>query len=66
MVSPGSYLIVEDTHIDGVPTSPDQGAGPFSAVTEFLREGGSRSFTQDFTREGFGTTWYPGGWLRRN
>ena len=65
LVSPGSYIVVEDTHLDGVPTHPEEGPGPFSAVTEFLREGGSRDFDQDLSREGFGTTWNPGGWLRR-
>ena len=65
MVSPGSYIVVEDTHLDGVPTHGRDVAGPLSAVTEFLRQGGNRDFTQDLSREGFGTTWNPGGWLRR-
>jgi cephalosporin hydroxylase len=65
MVSQGSYIVVEDTHLDGVPTQPGFGPGPFSAVTEFLREGGSREFAQDFSRESLGITYYPGGWLRR-
>jgi len=65
LVSRGSYLVVEDTHIDGVPTYPDQGLGPFTAVRRFLAEGGSREFEVDETREALLMTFNPGGWLRR-
>lgn len=65
MVSPGSYLIVEDTHMDGVPTYPDAGLGPFAAVRRFLDEGGSREFEVDYSRERLVLTYNPGGWLRR-
>lgn len=65
LVSRGSYLVVEDTHIDGVPTYPDQGLGPFTAVRRFLAEGGSREFEVDETREALVMTFNPGGWLRR-
>jgi len=65
LVSPGSYLVVEDTHIDGVPTYPHMGPGPMAAVRLFLQEGGSREFEQDLTREAMVLTFNPGGWLRR-
>jgi cephalosporin hydroxylase len=65
MVSPGSYIAVEDTHLDGVPTHPDMGAGPMAAVLEFLKEDAGHDFEQDFTREAFVMTSYPGGFLRR-
>ncbi|MDP8982943.1 MAG: cephalosporin hydroxylase family protein [Acidobacteriota bacterium] len=65
MVSPGSYIAVEDTHIDAVPTNPAFGPGPMAAVRAFLAEGGSKDFEQDFTREAMVMTSYPGGWLRR-
>ena len=65
MVSRSSYLIVEDTHLDGVPTHPEQGAGPLAAVLEFLAEGGRRDFELDLTRESTAMTFNPGGWLRR-
>lgn len=64
MVSRGGYLIVEDTHLDGVPTQPEFGPGPFAATTEFLKTGAHRDFERDFSREGFGTSFNPGGWLR--
>jgi len=65
MVSPGSYMAVEDTHLDGVPTHPEQGPGPMSAVRQFLSEEAGKDFEQDFTREAMVMTSYPGGWLRR-
>jgi cephalosporin hydroxylase len=65
MVSPGSYIAVEDTHLDGVPTHPEQGPGPMAAVRQFLAEPAGRAFEQDFTREAMVMTSYPGGWLRR-
>jgi cephalosporin hydroxylase len=65
MVSRGGYIIVEDTHMDGVPTQPGFGPGPFAAAVEFLRQGGEREFERDRIPEGFGTSFNPGGWLRR-
>ena len=65
LVSKGSYIAVEDTHLDGVPTHPEQGPGPMAAVLRFLKEGGSADFEQDFSRESMVMTSYPGGWLRR-
>jgi cephalosporin hydroxylase len=65
MVSRGSYLIVEDTHLDGVPTHPEEGAGPMAATIMFLKEGGSQNFEQDLGREAMVMTFNPGGWLRR-
>jgi cephalosporin hydroxylase len=66
MVSRGSYLIVEDTHIDGIPTQPGAGPGPMAAVLEFLGKGSAgKAFEQDFSREAYIMTFNPGGWLRR-
>jgi cephalosporin hydroxylase len=65
MVTSGMYLIVEDTHIDGVPSQPNFGPGPMSAVETFLKEPAGKDFTQDLRREAFLMTFNPGGWLRR-
>jgi len=65
LVSPGSYIAVEDTHLDGVPTHPEQGPGPMAAVRQFLASDAGRDFEQDFTREAMVMTSYPGGFLRR-
>jgi cephalosporin hydroxylase len=65
LVSPGSYLIVEDTHLDGIPVAPEWGPGPMSALLEYLDTGGAELYEQDFTREAYVLTQNPGGWLRR-
>lgn len=64
LVGPGGYIAVEDTHLDGVPTHPEQGPGPMAAVLQFLKEGGSTQFERDLSREAMVMTSYPGGWLR--
>lgn len=65
LVSPGSYLIVEDTHLDGIPVAPEWGPGPMSALIEYLDTGGAELYEQDLAREAFVLTQNPGGWLRR-
>ena len=65
LVNKGSYLIVEDTNLDGVPVLPEGGPGPMAAVLKFLKEGGSKDFEQDVSREAFVMTFQPGGWLKR-
>jgi len=65
LVSRGSYLIVEDTGMDGIPAYPDSFPGPLAAVTLFLDQGGRRDFEPDPARENLGITFNPGGWLRR-
>ena len=65
LVSPGSYIVVEDTHFDSVPVYPDFGPVPMAAVNAFLAQGGSDLFEQDVSREAMVMTFNPGGWLRR-
>jgi cephalosporin hydroxylase len=62
-VSVGSYLIVEDTNINGHPTFPTFGDGPYEAVEEFLET--HKEFAVDETREKFLLTFNPRGYLRR-
>jgi cephalosporin hydroxylase len=63
VVSPGSYLIVQDTHFNGHPILPKFGPGPMEAVEEFLKT--NQDFEVDRSREKFGMTFNPGGYLKR-
>ena len=63
LVSAGSYLIVEDSNINGHPVVPDFGPGPAEAVTEFLSE--TDQFEIDRSREKFFLTFNPSGYLRK-
>ena len=62
-VSVGSYLLVEDTNINGHPTLPTFGEGPYEAAEEFLER--HKEFIVDETREKFLMTFNPRGYLRR-
>jgi cephalosporin hydroxylase len=63
LVSPGGYLIVEDTHFNGHPILPKYGPGPMEAVREFLAA--NPEFQPDRSREKFGMTFNPNGYLKR-
>ena len=62
-VSLGSYVIVEDSNINGHPTYPSFGEGPYEAVEEFLVS--TRNFTVDHSKEKFLMTFNPNGYLKR-
>lgn len=62
-VTPGSYMVVEDTNVNGHPVFPEHGPGPMEAVREFLAT--DRSFEVDRSREKFLLTYFPEGWLRK-
>lgn len=62
-VEVGSYLIVEDTNVNGHPVCLDHGPGPFEAVTEFLLL--NKKFQIDVSCERFMMTQNPGGYLKR-
>ncbi len=63
MVTLGNYLVVEDTNVNGHPVLPSFGPGPWEAVQEFQKA--DTRFVVDESRERFGMTFYPRGWLKR-
>lgn len=63
LVTVGSYLIVEDTNLNGRPVYPSFGPGPGEAVDSFLLT--RDDFEVDVSREKLFLTWNPGGYLRR-
>ena len=64
LVSPGSYLIVEDTDINGHPVMPNYGPGPHEAVVEYQKNHPGE-FVIDKSREKMGFTCFPDGFLKR-
>ena len=62
-VSMNSYIVVEDTNVNGHPVFPDHGPGPMEAVREFL--GTTHNFRADPGPERFMLTFNPRGYLKR-
>jgi cephalosporin hydroxylase len=62
LVPIGSYVVVEDTILEGNPVWPEFGNGPATALTEIVNEG---EFVPDRSLERFALTFNPGGFLRR-
>jgi cephalosporin hydroxylase len=63
IVSVGSYLIVQDTNVNGHPADWSHGPGPMEAVEAFLRE--RDDFEPDESRERLMLTLHPKGYLKR-
>ena len=63
LVSPGCYLIVEDTNVNGHPVFPNHGPGPMEAVEKFLQA--RQDFTVDRDMEKFYLTFNPKGYLKK-
>jgi cephalosporin hydroxylase len=62
-VTPGSYLIVEDTCVNGHPILPEFGPGPMEAVQAFMAE--NAEFEIDRSWEKFLLSFNPCGFLRK-
>jgi len=63
LVTANSYLIVEDTNINGHPVAPHSGPGPYEAVEEFMRD--NKNFFIDDLPKKFFLTWNPNGYLKK-
>jgi cephalosporin hydroxylase len=63
LVTKGSYLIVEDSNVNGHPVAPDYGPGPMEALLDFLKT--NKDFEIDKYQERFFITWNPNGYLRK-
>ena len=63
LVSPGSYMIVQDTNINGHPVLPGWGPGPWEALDAFLPS--HPEFEPDRSRERLLFTMHPRGYLKR-
>ncbi|MHA1540433.1 MAG: CmcI family methyltransferase [Alphaproteobacteria bacterium] len=62
-VNIGSYLIVEDSNINGHPTFPDFGPGPMEALKRFIKD--NKNFVIDKSKERFMMTLNPNGYLKK-
>lgn len=63
LVSPGCYLVVEDTNLNGNPVREDFGPGPAEALEQWLST--DPPFDVDRSRERLLATWNRNGYLRR-
>ncbi|OFX32466.1 MAG: cephalosporin hydroxylase [Bacteroidetes bacterium GWA2_32_17] len=63
IVTKGSYIIVEDTNINGHPIKKSFGLGPMEAIEEFLKH--NYNFIIDKTKEKFFMSFNPKGYLKR-
>ena len=65
MVTPGCYMIIDDTNLGGHPIMNQNipGPGPWTAVVEYLQK--DKSFEIDQSRHKFYMTWCPNGFLRK-
>ncbi len=63
LVTVGSYIIAEDSNVNGHPSFKEHGPGPWEAVDKFLKKTGR--FVVDRDCERFLLTFNPRGWLRR-
>jgi cephalosporin hydroxylase len=62
-VTPGSYIVAEDSGFDYYPTWPEFGPGPATAINQFLTVNESFEMIREWERHMI--TFSPGGYLRR-
>ena len=62
-VTRGSYMIVEDTALNGHPIHPNTEPGPMEALDIFMKD--NKDFISDKSMEKFLMTWHPNGFLKK-
>ena len=62
-VTRGSYIIVEDTNVNGHPVYKEHGPGPMEALIAFKKT--NKQFTSDRSREKYLFTFNPEGYLKK-
>ena len=62
-ITKGSYMIVEDSNVNGHPIIPNWGLGPFEVIQEFLQE--NNFFEINKSKEKFYLSCNPNGYLRK-
>jgi cephalosporin hydroxylase len=63
LVSEGSYMVVEDTNVNGHPVLKDFGEGPYEAVEEFMKT--HNDFSIDYALEKFFFSFNTHGYLKK-
>jgi len=65
LVTPGCYMVVDDTNLGGHPVMNQTvpGPGPYTAVMDFVEK--DKSFEVDQTRHKFFMTWCVNGFLKK-
>ena len=63
LVNIGSYIIVEDSNVNGHPVFQKHGPGPMEAIKEFLKD--DKKFIIDRSKEKFFLTFNPNGYLKK-
>ncbi len=63
-VNPGSYMIVEDSNVNGHPVGPDYGPGPYEAIEDYMKTH-AHEFMIDKAREKMRFTYFPNGFLKK-
>ncbi len=62
-VTKGSYLLVEDSNINGHPVYPEFGPGPYEAIEKFMKI--NNDYVIDKAKEKFYVTFNPNGYLKK-
>jgi cephalosporin hydroxylase len=69
LVPVGSYLLVQDSNVNGHPVLAGHGPGPWEAIDEFMKAGGrskgGATFVVDRSRELLSFSMHPRGYLKR-